>query len=86
MTAKWSTPQRRIHLVKLFVESGLKCQQGHINCPILEHYLHTESKINSVAKAVQMRCFNSNGDVLRDKQGNALYLTVYKSVPVVETK
>ncbi len=83
---RWVNPDRQSHLVSLFAESGLKCQQGHTNCPTLEHYLHTESKISSVAKAVDVQCYNSNGDVLRDKQGNTLYLTVYKSVPVIETK
>ncbi len=86
MKAKWSTPIRQAHLVSLFVESGLKCQQGHTNCPILEHYLHTESKISSVAKAVEVRCYDTNGNVLRDKDGYELYLTVYQSEPVLETK
>ncbi len=84
--AKWSTPERQTHLVKLFIENGLRCQQGHINCPILEHYLHTESKLTSVAKAIEVQCYDESGNVLRDVNGNTLYLTVYQSIPVIETK
>jgi len=83
---KWAMSERQTHLVKLFLESGNKCLLGHLNCPILEHYAHTERKISSVAKAVDVRCFDSNGNVLKDKNGNELYITVYQSQPVIETK
>ena len=84
--AKWITPERQNHLVELFIENGLKCQQGHINCPILEHYLHLETKVSSVARGVEKLCYDGNGNVLKDKQGNDLYITVFQSVPVIETK
>jgi hypothetical protein len=90
---KWIQPQRQRYLVELFVRDGLKCQQGHINCPIVEHYLHTSYKVSSVARLVEpddryidTRCYNSNGEPLRDKQGNQLYITLYKSIKVVEAK
>jgi len=35
---KWSTPNRRAYLVKLFVDSGGFCVAGHQNCPIPEHH------------------------------------------------
>ncbi len=83
---KWSTPERRTHLVELFIENGLKCQQGHTNCSILEHYLHTETKVSTVARGIERLCYNQDGEVLKDKQGNDLYITVYQSIPVIESK
>jgi len=83
---KWSNSERQTYLVKLFTESGNKCLLGHLNCPILEHYAHTERKLSSIAKAVDLRCFNSEGNALKDKNGNELYITVYQSQPVIETK
>jgi len=35
---KWSTPNRQVALVKLFVDSGGFCIFGHTNCPIPEHH------------------------------------------------
>ena len=35
---KWSTPNRRAYLVKLFVDSRGFCVAGHTNCPIPEHH------------------------------------------------
>ncbi len=35
---KWATPNRKAHLVKLFVDSGGFCVYGHPNCPIPEHH------------------------------------------------
>ena len=35
---KWSTPNRKAHLVKLFLDSGGFCVYGHSNCPIPEHH------------------------------------------------
>jgi len=83
---KWITSERQTCLVRLFTESGNKCLLGHVNCPILEHYAHTERKLSSVAKAVDVRCFDSNGNVLKDKDGNELFITVYQSQPVIESE
>ena len=83
---KWANSERQTYLVKLFTESGNRCLQGHVYCPILEHYAHTERKLSSVAKAVDVRCFDSNGNVLKDKDGNELYLTVYQSQAIIEAK
>lgn len=83
---KWVNSHRQADLVRLFVEGGNNCLLGHKNCPIPEHYLHTKYKLSSIAKAVDARCFNSNGDVLKDENGNELYITVYESESVVETK
>ncbi len=83
---KWVTKERQTCLVKLFTESGNKCLLGHVNCPILEHYIHTERKLSSVTKAVEVRCFDSSGNVLKDRDGNELYLTVYQSQPIIETE
>lgn len=35
---KWSTPNRQVALVKLFLDSGGFCVFGHRNCPIPEHH------------------------------------------------
>ncbi len=35
---KWSTPNRQVLLVKLFLDSGGFCVAGHQNCPIPEHH------------------------------------------------
>ncbi len=35
---KWSTPNRRALLVKLFLDSRGFCVAGHQNCPIPEHH------------------------------------------------
>ena len=35
---KWSTPNRQVLLVKLFLDSGGFCIFGHRNCPIPEHH------------------------------------------------
>ena len=83
---KWATPERQTYLVKLFTESGSKCLQGHVNCPMLEHYVHTERKLGTIAKAVDVRCFDSNGNVLKDRDGNELYLTVYQSQAIIEAE
>jgi hypothetical protein len=37
-----------------------------------------------VAKAVEVRCFDSNGNVLTDSNGNVLYITVYESENVIQ--
>jgi hypothetical protein len=53
---------------------------------MLEHYVHTERKLGTIAKAVDVRCEDGNGNVLKDKDGNELYLTVYKSQPIIEAE
>jgi len=35
---KWSTPNRRVELIKLFLDSSGFCILGHRNCPIPEHH------------------------------------------------
>ena len=35
---KWATPNRKAHLIKLFVDSGGFCVYGHQNCSIPEHH------------------------------------------------
>lgn len=37
-TPKWSTPNRKTHLVKLFLDSGGFCIFGHPNCQIPDHH------------------------------------------------
>jgi hypothetical protein len=83
---KWASPERQTYLVKLFTESGSKCLQGHVNCPMLEHYAHIERKPGTIAKAVDVRCYDASGNTLKDKDGNALYLTVYQSQPIIEAE
>ncbi len=45
---KWSTPNRKAHLVKLFLDSSGFCIFGHKNCPIPEHHyqVYIESLID----------------------------------------
>ena len=83
---RWVKPDRQGYLVELFVRDGLKCQQGHINCPIVEHYLHTRYKVSSVSQAVYVPCSEEDGTPIKDKQGNQLYITIYKPIPVIEAK
>jgi len=46
---KWSSPLRKAHLVKLFLDSGGFCIFGHKDCSIPEHHyeLYIESLIDS---------------------------------------
>jgi hypothetical protein len=81
---KWVNPTRQAELVRLFVEGGNNCLLGHKNCPIPEHYLHVKYKLSTIAKAVNARCFDSNGNTLTDGNGNELYITVYESEKVIE--
>jgi len=83
---KWATSERQTYLVRLFTESGNKCLQGHVNCPMLEHYAHTERKLGTIAKAVDVRCFDGNGNPLKDRFGSDVYLTVYQSQPIIEAR
>ena len=36
---KWSTPERRAQLVKLFQQQLNRCFEGHVTCPDLAHYV-----------------------------------------------
>lgn len=87
-TPKWATPDRKAYLVKLWVEYGNKCLYGHRACPIPEHYVYTEPKAVNVAVPVKLPCHNSDGNPIRDSNGNQLYLTSYatKTATVYETK
>ena len=82
---KWSTPERRQYLVKLWSEHGNKCLLGHTACPIKEHYAHVESKLINIAHAQTVNCVNSQGLPLKDSNGNQLYITVYPSRKVIES-
>jgi hypothetical protein len=46
---KWSTPNRKAYLVKLFLDSGGFCIYGHKNCSIPAHHyeVYIESLIDS---------------------------------------
>ena len=85
---KWATPDRQAHLVKLWVEYGNKCLHGHTACPEPSHYLYTEPKGVKTAIPVKLPCRDSEGNPIKDKDGNQLYLTVYgtKTVTVYEPK
>ena len=81
---KWSTPERRDYLIKLWSLYGNKCLLGHTTCPIKEHYVHVESKLVNVAYAQTVKCVNTQGLPLKDNNGNQLYITVYPIRKVVE--
>jgi hypothetical protein len=81
---KWSSPERRAYLVKLFTKYGNQCLQGHHACPIPEHYLHIDTKLVYVPYAKTVPCVNSQGLPLRDSNGNPFYITVYPLRKVIE--
>jgi hypothetical protein len=83
---KWSTSERRSYLVKLWTKYGNQCLHGHTACPILEHYVHVESKLVYVPYAKTVKCVNTQGLPLKDDNGNQLYITVYPMRKVVENR
>jgi len=83
---KWVNTKRQNVLVKLFIESGNRCLLHHKNCSILEHYLHTQYRFKTYAKAIDVKCYNSNGEAIKDKYGNQLYFTAYKSERYTESE
>ncbi|MBA7539431.1 hypothetical protein ES705_31710 [subsurface metagenome] len=85
---KWVTPERQDYLVKLFLSCGNKCLLGHTVCPIANHYLYTEAKGVRVAIPVKLPCHDTEGNPIRNKAGDILYLTTYgsKLVSVKEYK
>jgi hypothetical protein len=76
-TPKWSTPIRRACLVKLWEDNGNKCLFGHPVCANPSHYLYRQAEGVKVAEPAKLRCVDSHGNPLNDKDGNPLYLTVY---------
>jgi hypothetical protein len=83
---KWSTPERREYLVKLWTKYGNQCLFGHTACPIPEHYQHVESKLVNEAYAQSFKCINTQGLPLKDSNGNQLYVTVYPVRKVIENR
>lgn len=45
----WASPERKAHLVKLWLESGNRCLLGHQVCPIPEHYAYNKPQAVEVA-------------------------------------
>jgi len=82
--AKWSTPTRQAYLIKLWTKYGNQCLQGHTACPILEHYVHTDSKLVLVPQAKSVPCLDGSGNPIKDSHGNPLYLTVYPLAKTTE--
>ena len=83
---KWSTPERRQYLIKLWTKYGNQCLQGHTACPVLEHYIHVESKLVYSAYAKTVKCVNTQGLPIKDNYGNQLYFTVYPMRKVLENR
>ena len=82
-TPKWSTPNRQAYLLKLWTLYGNKCLLGHTACPIASHYIYYKPKLVTVGKAVKLPCKNRDGEPIRDKQGNQVYLEAIKPIPTV---
>jgi hypothetical protein len=76
---KWATPERQAYLVKLWAEYGNKCLYGHTACFDPSHYVYTEAKGIKVAEPVKMPCCDRNGNPVKDRDGNQIYLTVYRT-------
>jgi len=76
---KWSTPERQTVLVRLWTLYGNKCLYGHSTCPNPLHYLDFRPKVVAVPKPVVWPCQDRNGNPIRDRDGNQLYLTLYKT-------
>lgn len=75
---KWATPARKEYLVKLWTKYGNQCLLGHTACPILSHYVHYDSKMVIVPHAKTIPCVDSQGNPLKDSQGNLLYMTAFE--------
>lgn len=42
---RWSTPERREHLLQLFLQYHNECLRGHYSCPNITHYISTGTKL-----------------------------------------
>lgn len=49
---QWSTPERKQRLVQLAVAYKGRCLQGHALCQVVEHYVHTTSKVEVASHPV----------------------------------
>ena len=67
---KWSTSERRQHLIKLLTENGNKCLLGHTACLDASHYVHIDKK--TICQKVLYRNIP-----VRDNNGNLLSLPLY---------
>jgi len=80
---KWPTAERKAHLVKLWAMYGNRCLHGHTACPNPNHYVHHKPKAVTVAKAVHLPCVDRQGNPIRDREGNQVYLTLYRPTPTI---
>lgn len=76
---KWSTPERQAVLVRLWAEYGNRCLYGHPTCANPLHYLDFRPKVVLIPKPVHLPCQDRSGNAIRDRDGNQLYLTLYKT-------
>jgi len=76
---KWTSSERQAHLVRLWVTFGNRCLQGHTTCPNPEHYIHYKPKAVTFPIPVLVPCQDRDGNPLKDKDGNRLYLTIYQT-------
>ncbi len=76
---KWATHERKEQLVALWDNYGNKCLFGHPVCPDRSHYVDIRTKAVNVPKPIQWKCQDWNGNRIRDKNGDQLYLTLYEN-------
>jgi hypothetical protein len=77
---EWVTPERQIELANLFSQYGNRCLLGHYGCNDITHYVNIKSKTVYVSKPLAIPYRDKDGNILKDDNGNPVYLTVYKDV------
>ena len=58
----WATPKRRRALIKLWERTGTRCRQGHLACPLAEHYVAENKRLFTVATDEVHQYVNDDGE------------------------
>ena len=74
---KWTSSERQAQLVRLWVKYGNKCLQGHTTCANPGHYVYLKPKAVTFAIPDLVECRDRDGNPIRDKEGNQIYITRY---------
>jgi len=74
----WATPERQRYLAELHSTYGNRCLLGHATCPDLSHYVEEVPTRLAYPIVERKRCEDRQGNVIRDRQGEALFTESYK--------